>query len=65
MAVIDEEDLVPRNQPKKLKDLTLMCGELRESFAIADRVLAPRLPLPLSQYVYPPPPCTGSTLTFD
>ncbi len=24
MAVIDEEDLVPRNQPKKPKDLTLL-----------------------------------------
>ena len=24
MAVIDEEDLVPRNQPRKPKDLTLL-----------------------------------------
>jgi acyl transferase domain-containing protein/NAD(P)-dependent dehydrogenase (short-subunit alcohol dehydrogenase family) len=37
-----------------LRDLTLMFGELRESFAAADRVLASRLPLPLSHYVYPP-----------
>jgi acyl transferase domain-containing protein/NAD(P)H-dependent flavin oxidoreductase YrpB (nitropropane dioxygenase family)/NAD(P)-dependent dehydrogenase (short-subunit alcohol dehydrogenase family) len=37
-----------------LRDLALLFSELRESFALADRVLAPRLPLPLSQYVYPP-----------
>ena len=37
-----------------LRDLTLLFGELRESFAIADRILAPRLPRPLSHYVYPP-----------
>ena len=37
-----------------LRDLTLLFGELRDSFAVADRILAPRLPLPLSQYVYPP-----------
>jgi acyl transferase domain-containing protein len=37
-----------------LKDLTLLFGELRESFALADSVLASRLPLPLSHYAYPP-----------
>jgi acyl transferase domain-containing protein/NAD(P)-dependent dehydrogenase (short-subunit alcohol dehydrogenase family) len=37
-----------------LKDLTLLFGELRESFGLADRVLASRLPLPLSHFVYPP-----------
>ena len=48
-----------------LKDLTLMFGELRESFAVADRVLASRLPLPLSQYVYPPPPFTEAEQTAN
>ena len=34
MAIVDEEDLVPRNQPKKLKDLTLMgIAELEEYIA--------------------------------
>ena len=37
-----------------LRDLTLLFAELRQSFALADRVLASRLPVPLSQYVYPP-----------
>ena len=37
-----------------LRDLTLLFGELRDSFAVADRILASRLPFPLSQYVYPP-----------
>jgi acyl transferase domain-containing protein/NAD(P)-dependent dehydrogenase (short-subunit alcohol dehydrogenase family)/NAD(P)H-dependent flavin oxidoreductase YrpB (nitropropane dioxygenase family) len=37
-----------------LRDLTLLFGELRDSFALADRTLASRLPFPLSQYVYPP-----------
>jgi acyl transferase domain-containing protein/NAD(P)H-dependent flavin oxidoreductase YrpB (nitropropane dioxygenase family)/NAD(P)-dependent dehydrogenase (short-subunit alcohol dehydrogenase family) len=37
-----------------LRDLTLLFGELRDSFALADRTLASRLPRPLSQYVYPP-----------
>ena len=41
-----------------LRDLTLLFGELRDSFALADRTLASRLPLPLSQYVYPPPSFT-------
>jgi uncharacterized small protein (DUF1192 family) len=32
--MIEEEDLVPRNQPKKLKDLTLMgLAELQEYIA--------------------------------
>jgi uncharacterized small protein (DUF1192 family) len=43
--MIEEEDLVPRNQPKKLKDLTLMgIAELREYIAAleaeADRARA-------------------------
>ena len=38
-----------------LKDLTLLFGELRDSFARADRTLRSRLPQPLSQYVFPPP----------
>ena len=34
MATIDEEELVPRNQPKKPKDLTLMgIAELEEYIA--------------------------------
>ena len=34
MAVIDEEDLVPRNQPRKPKDLTLLgIAELQEYIA--------------------------------
>ena len=34
MAIVDEEDLVPRNQPKKPKDLTLMgIAELEEYIA--------------------------------
>ena len=34
MPVLDEEDLVPRNQPRKLKDLTLMgIAELEEYIA--------------------------------
>ena len=37
-----------------LRDLTLLFGELRDSFALADKTLASRLPFPLSQYVYPP-----------
>ena len=41
-----------------LRDLTLLFGEMRESFALADRILASRLPLPLSHYVYPPPSFT-------
>jgi len=43
--MIEEEDLVPRNQPKKLKDLTLMgIAELEEYIAAleaeADRARA-------------------------
>jgi uncharacterized small protein (DUF1192 family) len=34
MAIIDEEELVPRNQPKKPKDLTLMgIAELEDYIA--------------------------------
>ena len=34
MAVIDEEELVPRNQPRKPKDLTLLgIAELQEYIA--------------------------------
>ena len=34
MPILDEEDLVPRNQPKPLKDLTLMgIAELEEYIA--------------------------------
>jgi uncharacterized small protein (DUF1192 family) len=34
MAVIDEEDLIPRNQPHKPKDLTLLgIAELEEYIA--------------------------------
>ena len=43
--MIEDEDLVPRNQPKKLKDLTLMgIAELEEYIAVleaeADRARA-------------------------
>jgi acyl transferase domain-containing protein/NAD(P)H-dependent flavin oxidoreductase YrpB (nitropropane dioxygenase family) len=37
-----------------LRDLTLLFGELRQAWAAADRVLAPRLAMPLSRHVYPP-----------
>jgi uncharacterized small protein (DUF1192 family) len=41
MAILDEEDLVPRNQPKKLKDLTLMgIAELEEYIAALDAEIA-------------------------
>ena len=34
MPILDEEDLVPRNQPKPLKDLTLMgIAELEDYIA--------------------------------
>ena len=34
MAIVDEEDLVPRNQPKKPRDLTLLgIAELEEYIA--------------------------------
>ena len=34
MALFDEEDLIPRNQPKKPKDLTLLgIAELQEYIA--------------------------------
>ena len=37
MAVIDEEDLVPRNQPRKPKDLTLLgIAELEAYIAALD-----------------------------
>ena len=37
-----------------LRDLALLFGELRDSFAVADRTLAGRLPRAISQYVFPP-----------
>ena len=41
MAIVDEEDLVPRNQPRKLKDLTLMgIAELEEYIAALDAEIA-------------------------
>jgi uncharacterized small protein (DUF1192 family) len=41
MAIVDEEDLVPRNQPKKLKDLSLMgIAELEEYIAGLDAEIA-------------------------
>jgi uncharacterized small protein (DUF1192 family) len=41
MAIVDEEDLVPKNQPKKLKDLTLMgIAELEEYIAGLDAEIA-------------------------
>jgi uncharacterized small protein (DUF1192 family) len=41
MAVIDEEDLVPRNQPKKPKDLTLLgVAELQEYIAALETEIA-------------------------
>jgi uncharacterized small protein (DUF1192 family) len=35
MAVIDEEDLVPRNQPRKPKDLTLLGVAELEAYVAA------------------------------
>jgi uncharacterized small protein (DUF1192 family) len=41
MAVIDEEDLVPLNQPKKLKDLTLLgVAELEAYIAALEAEIA-------------------------
>ena len=41
MAVIDEEDLVPRNQPRKPKDLTLLgIAELQEYIAALEAEIA-------------------------
>ncbi|MGE0259661.1 MAG: DUF1192 domain-containing protein [Alphaproteobacteria bacterium] len=41
MAVIDEEDLVPRNQPKKPRDLTLLgVAELQEYIAVLEAEIA-------------------------
>jgi len=41
MAILDEEDLVPRNQPKKLKDLALMgIAELEEYIAALEAEIA-------------------------
>jgi len=41
MAIVDEEDLVPRNQPKKPKDLTLLgVAELEEYIAVLDAEIA-------------------------
>ena len=41
MAVIDEEDLVPRNQPRKPKDLTMLgIAELEEYIAVLDAEIA-------------------------
>ena len=41
MAVIDEEDLVPRNQPKKPKDRTLLgIAELQEYIAARAEIAA-------------------------
>jgi uncharacterized small protein (DUF1192 family) len=41
MAIVDEEDLVPRNQPKKPRDLTLMAiAELEEYIAGLDAEIA-------------------------
>ena len=41
MAVIDEEDLIPRNQPRKPKDLTLLgIAELEEYVAALEAEIA-------------------------
>ena len=41
MAIVDDEDLIPRNQPKKLKDLSLMgIAELEEYIAGLDAEIA-------------------------
>ena len=41
MAIFDEEDLVPRNQPKKPKDLSLMgIAELEEYIAALEAEIA-------------------------
>jgi len=41
MAIVDEEDLVPKNQPKKPKDLTLLgIAELEEYIAGLDAEIA-------------------------
>ena len=41
MAVIDEEDLIPRNQPRKPRDLTLLgIAELEEYIAALESEIA-------------------------
>jgi uncharacterized small protein (DUF1192 family) len=41
MAVIEEEDLIPRNQPKKPKDLTLLgIAELEDYIAALESEIA-------------------------
>jgi uncharacterized small protein (DUF1192 family) len=41
MAVIDEEDLIPRNQPRKPRDLTLLgIAELEEYIAALEAEIA-------------------------
>ena len=41
MAVIDDEDLIPRNQPRKPKDLTLLgIAELEEYIAVLEAEIA-------------------------
>jgi uncharacterized small protein (DUF1192 family) len=41
MAIIDDEDLVPRNQPKKPRDLTLLgISELEEYIAALEAEIA-------------------------
>jgi uncharacterized small protein (DUF1192 family) len=41
MAIVDEEDLVPRNQPRKPRDLTLLgIAELQEYIAALEAEIA-------------------------
>ena len=41
MAIVEEDDLIPRNQPKKPRDLTLLgIAELEEYIATLDAEIA-------------------------
>ncbi|MBN1558145.1 MAG: acyltransferase domain-containing protein, partial [Lentisphaerae bacterium] len=42
-------------RPDMLRDLAVLFPEVRERFAAADRTVGARLPLPLSEYIFPPP----------
>ncbi len=41
--------------PDMLRDLAILFPEVRERFELADRILAGRLPRPLSTFIFPPP----------
>ena len=46
-------------RPNMLRELAILFAEVRDTFALADRVVGPRLPKQLSRYIYPPPSFSG------